>query len=125
MSVHEFFTFRVYYEDLYSILADFHYFCLLLHLTAKQYLLSSIKQLLSLVNLELLKYNHHYYTKNEITNSFLNIFAVRYPALGIDIFKKFMTKVLLLQFSFYLSLFLEQIRWMLLSIHNEHTKLLS
>ena len=49
--------------------------------------------------------------------------AVRYPALGIDIFKKFMTKVLLLQFSFYLSLFLEQIRWMLLSIHNEHTKL--
>ena len=49
--------------------------------------------------------------------------AVRYPALGIDIFKKFMTKVLLLQFSFHFSLFYKQTRWMLLSIHNESTKL--
>ena len=60
----------VYQEKLYSILADVHYLMsisrsLLLHLTAKQYWLSSIKQLLSLVNLELLKYNHHYYTKKE------------------------------------------------------------
>ena len=69
-SFQEFFTFRVYEEELHSILADIHYLMsisrsLLLHLTAKQYWLSSIKQLLSLVKLELLKYNHHYYTKKE------------------------------------------------------------
>ena len=49
--------------------------------------------------------------------------AVRYPALGIDIFKKFMTEVLLLQFFFHFSLFYKQRRWMLLSTHNESTKL--
>ena len=74
-SLQEFFTFRVYQEELHSILAVMHYLMsisrsLLLHLTAKQYWLSSIKQLLSLVKLELLQYNHHCYTKKEqITQS--------------------------------------------------------